>query len=119
MTIYFQVQFLKLKCTDNAKSTIKNERKNERKKKVSSMKKYHQGPGKKWTREKKVSILNDDEEQAFPYLPSLGKFGYKAPRDIPISPFRYFNQILLKLNQYFASYGDYLFFARSACEQQH
>ena len=24
MTLYFQVQFLKLKCTDNSKSTTKN-----------------------------------------------------------------------------------------------
>ena len=46
MTLYFQVQFLKLKCTDNAKSTIKNALKNERKKKVSSLK-YLQGPEKK------------------------------------------------------------------------
>lgn len=30
---YFQVRFLKLKCTENAKSTIKNESKSERKKK--------------------------------------------------------------------------------------
>ena len=45
MTLYFQVQFLKLKCTENAKSIIKNALKSERKKKVSSMK-YHQGPEK-------------------------------------------------------------------------
>ena len=32
MTLYFQVQFLKLKCTDNAKSKIKNALKSERKK---------------------------------------------------------------------------------------
>ena len=46
MPLYFQVQFLKLECTDNAKSTIKNALKSERKKKVSSLK-HHQGPGKK------------------------------------------------------------------------
>ena len=46
MTLYFQVQFLKLKCTDNSKSTIKNALKSERNKKVSSIKKYHQGPEK-------------------------------------------------------------------------
>ena len=33
MTLYFQVQFLKLKCADNAKSKIKNPLKSERKKK--------------------------------------------------------------------------------------
>ena len=46
MPLYFQVQFLKLECTDNAKSTIKNALKSERKKKVSSLK-HRQGPGKK------------------------------------------------------------------------
>ena len=43
MTLYFQVQFLQLKCIEYAKSTIKNELKSERKKKVLSLiKKYHQ-----------------------------------------------------------------------------
>ena len=39
-------------------------------------------------RKKSVSNLSDElcEEQAFPYLLSKGKFGYKAPQDIPISP---------------------------------
>ena len=34
------------------------------------------------------SILSDEfcEEQAFPYSLPKGKFGYKAPRDIPMSP---------------------------------
>ena len=41
------VQFLKLKCIENVKSTIKNVLKSERKKKVSSLKKYRQGPEKK------------------------------------------------------------------------
>ena len=39
MIIYFQVQFLKLKCTENTKSTIKSVLKSKRKKKVSSLKK--------------------------------------------------------------------------------
>ena len=34
MTLYFQVQFLKIKCTDNADSAIKNELKSERKKSI-------------------------------------------------------------------------------------
>ena len=38
MTLYFQVQFLKLKYTENAKTTIRNALKIERKKKVSSLK---------------------------------------------------------------------------------
>ena len=33
MTLYFQLQFLKLKCTENTKSTIKSALKSERKKK--------------------------------------------------------------------------------------
>ena len=33
MNLYFQVQFLKLKCTENAKITIKNALKSDRKKK--------------------------------------------------------------------------------------
>ena len=70
---------------------------------------------------KPVSILNDEfcEEQAFSYLPRKGKFGYIAPRDIPISPTRYFNQRLLDFNQYFASDADYIFFARSVYDQHH
>ena len=39
MTLYFQVQFLKLKCNENAKSTIKNALKSDRKKKVLSLEK--------------------------------------------------------------------------------
>ena len=38
MTLYFQVQFLKLKCTENGKITIKNALKS-RGKEVSSLKK--------------------------------------------------------------------------------
>ena len=48
MTLYFQVQFLKLRCTANAKGTIKNSLNSERKKEVSLPKKtYHQGAEKK------------------------------------------------------------------------
>ena len=35
MALYFQVQFLKLKCTGDAKNIIKNALKSERNKKVS------------------------------------------------------------------------------------
>ena len=68
-------------------------------------------------RRKKVSILSDEfcEEQAFPYLLPKGQFGYKAPRDIPISYAQYFNQRLLNFNQHFKSDADYIFFARSVC----
>ena len=44
MTLYFQVQFFKLKCTDNAKSIIKMHWKLKERKRLSSLKKrYHQG----------------------------------------------------------------------------
>ena len=46
-----------------------------------------------------------------------GKFGYSRPRDIPISPARYFHQRLLNFNKYFASDVDYIFFVRSLYEQ--
>ena len=65
---------------------------------------------------KKVSILSDEfcEEQAFPYLLPKGKFGYDAPRDIPISPAR--QDWLLNFNQDFVSDADYISFARSTPE---
>ena len=40
MALYFQVQFLKLKCTDSAKRTIKNALESETKKKICSLR-YH------------------------------------------------------------------------------
>ena len=68
-----------------------------------------------------VSILGDEfcEEQTFLHLLPKDKFGYKASRDIPISPPRYLNQRLLNFNQCFASDVDYPFFPRSVYEQRH
>ena len=59
-----------------------------------------------------VSILGDKfyEEQAFPCLFPTVKFLHNTPRDIPVS--QYFNQ-------YFPSDADYIFFAKSVCEQHH
>ena len=50
---------------------------------------------------KPVSILSYEfcEEQAFPYLLPMGKFGYKAPQYISISLAWYLNQRLLSFNQ--------------------
>ena len=53
MTLYFQIQFLKLKYRENTKSTIKSALKSEGKKKVSSLKKKYQGPEKKMQGAKK------------------------------------------------------------------
>ena len=47
MTLYFQIQFLKLKCTENSKNTIKSALKSERKKKRFITEKKYQGPEKK------------------------------------------------------------------------
>ena len=67
----------------------------------------HQGKGKKTASNLSNAFF---EEPAFPNLFTKGKFGYKAPRDIPISPVRYFQQRLLNFNQYFASDADYIYF---------
>lgn len=52
-----------------------------------------------------ISILNDKycEELAHPHLFPTGKFGYKVPREIALSPSNYFNQRLLNYTQKFAS----------------
>ena len=55
--------------------------------------------------------------QASPYLVPKGKFNYDVPRDISISPARYFNHRLLNFNQCFVSDAEYIFFARSVYEQ--
>ena len=66
---------------------------------------------------KPVSILSDKfcEEAAHPHLFPTGKFGYSdlVGRDIPLPPFRYFNQRLLNYTQKFANDSDYIFFAHS------
>ena len=56
-------------------------------------------------RKKTVSILNYEfcQEQASSYLLPRGKFGYKAPRDIPAAQ---------DFNQYFVSDADYIFLTR-------
>ena len=54
---------------------------------------------------------------AFPYLFPTGKFGYKASRQVPISPVKYFNQRLLNYSQKFASDTDYIFFANHVMQE--
>ena len=68
-----------------------------------------------------VSVLNDDhcEKLAFPYFFPTGKFGYKVKHEMPISPVKYFNQLLLNFRQSFTSDPHYIFFARSVVEQHH
>ena len=67
---------------------------------------WHQG------REKPVSILSDKfcEEQSFPYLLPVGKFGSNSLGDILISPACYVNQRLLNVNQFLASDTNYVLY---------
>ena len=62
-----------------------------------------------------LSILRDDycEELAFSYLFSTGKYGYKAKREFPYLPVKYFNQQLLDFKQTFASDADFIFLLNS------
>ena len=66
-----------------------------------------------------VSILNDEycEELAHPHLFPTGKFGYKAKRNIYLTPSKYFNQRLLNYSQIFASDSDYIFFVHSVLQK--
>ena len=56
MSFYFQVQFLKLKCTENTKNTIKSALKSKRKKKVASLKKNIKGQSRKYNELKRDII---------------------------------------------------------------
>ena len=64
------------------------------------------------TRQGKTLIsLNDEcQELAFPYLLPNGKFGYNVARGLLISQARYFNQRLLNYNQTFVSDTNYYYF---------
>ena len=57
------------------------------------------------------------EELAHLHLFPTGKFGYKAEREIQISPSKYFNQRLLNYSQKFAYDSDYIFFTRSVLQK--
>ena len=59
MTLEFRVQFLKIKCTENAKSTIKNTLKSESKKRVSSLKKIPRKKSKGLKREIEIQSQDD------------------------------------------------------------
>ena len=67
MTLYFQVQFLKQKYTENAKSTIRNALKIERKKKVPSLKKIS------LKARKKSKELKRDIIEIYSHKDSIGK----------------------------------------------
>ena len=67
MTLFFQVQFLKLKYNENAKSTIRNALKIERKKKVPSLKKIS------LKARKKIKELKRDIIEIYSHKDSIGK----------------------------------------------
>ena len=65
------------------------------------------------------TLLGDEfcKELAHSHLFPAGKFGYKAEREIQISPSKYFNQRLLNYSQKFASDSDHIFFAHSVLQK--
>ena len=66
-----------------------------------------------------MSILTDKhcEELAHQHLFPTGKFGYQVYREVPLSPIKYFNQMLLNYKQKFSLDPDYIFFAHSVTQQ--
>ena len=63
MNLYFQIQFLKLKSTENTKSTIKNVLKSTRKKKVSSLKKISRRTKNEKCKELKRDIIKMQSQE--------------------------------------------------------
>jgi len=57
------------------------------------------------------------EQLAFPYLFPTGKYGFRIPRTIHLTPTKYFNQRLLNFSQRFSSNADYIFFAHYILQQ--
>ena len=68
---------------------------------------------------KPLSILHDDycKERAHPRLFPTGKFGYKVKQKFHLTPSKYFNQILLRYSQQFASDTDYIFFTHIVMQE--
>ena len=66
-----------------------------------------------------VSLLGDEfcEELAHPHLFPSGKFGYKAEREMPLSPSRCFNQRLLNYSRKFTSDSNHIFFSHSVLQK--
>jgi len=58
------------------------------------------------------------EELAFPVLFPRGRYGYKAERQVNISPVKYFNARLLNYSRRFATNPEYLFFAQFIIKYQ-
>ena len=65
MTLYLQVHFLKLKCTENVKSTMKNAMKSEKKKKISSLKKQISPSTKKMQEDKEKSYRDPKSRKQY------------------------------------------------------
>jgi len=56
----------------------------------------------------KAFFFSDEycEQLAFPYLFPTGKYGFRIPRTIHLTPTKYFNQRLLNFSQRFSSNAD-------------
>ena len=65
------------------------------------------------------ALVGDEccEELAHPHLFTTGRFGYKAEKEVQISPSKYFNLRLFNYSQKFASHSDYIFFAHSVLQK--
>ena len=64
MTLYLQVHFLKFKCTENVKSTMKNAMKSEKKEKILSLKKQISPSTKKCKKIKRNLIETQSQENS-------------------------------------------------------
>ena len=67
-----------------------------------------------------ISLMSDQfcEELSFPTLVPIGKFGFNADRDVPLSDIKYGNSRLLNYTGRFASNPEYLFFMQYVIEQK-
>ena len=66
-----------------------------------------------------VLVLTDTccEKMAHPHPFSSGRYGYKVPKNIPISANEYFNQRLLNYSQVFYADSDHIFFEHSVMQK--
>ena len=65
MALYLQVHFLKFKCTENVKSTMKNAMKSEKKKKILSLKKQISPSTKKMQEDKEKSYRDPKSRKQY------------------------------------------------------
>ena len=66
-----------------------------------------------------IPVFSDElwDKLPHPYFISKERFGYKAKRQVPVTPSKYFNQRLLNYKQGFVSDSGYIFFAHSVLQR--